>query len=302
MADKNQKSSLKLKKLNSLVWVAIGLFIIASFAYFYNFHGVFSTAKSDWGTFGDFMGGTLNPLFAFLSLIAIIYTITIQTQELEYSREELKATKEELEKSRIAQEEQSDSFKMQNISIKQQTFENTFFKLLEHHNELIGELYKEIEKDGLGRIFIHGEELVESLKKHNKNIVKTYFMTLYQILKFVDKQNEKFKDEDFFNAKLYTNIIRATLDDGILSLLTINGVIEGFEKYKVMIEKYEVLEHLNVDSIPLKINSRIANIKRDLKEEMLEILCLYKNEAFGKNSDLIELVQKKQATFTLKAT
>lgn len=296
MTDKNTKNSLKLKKLNGLAWVAIILFLVTASLYFYNFHGVFSTAKSDWGTFGDFIGGTLNPLFAFLSLIAIIYTISIQTQELEYSRDELKATKEELEKSRIAQEEQSESFKMQNISVKQQTFENTFFKLLEHHNELIGELYEEIEKDNLGRIFIYGDALVESLKKDNKNIIKTYFMTLYQILKFVDQQNKKFNNEDFFDAKLYTNIIRATLDDGALSLLAINGAIEGFEKYKILIEKYEILEHLNVDSIPLRIESRMAGIKRDLKEEMLEVLCLYQDEAFGKNSDLIELVQETRTT------
>ena len=302
MADKNQKNSLKLKKLNGLAWVAIILFVITTSLYFYNFHGVFSTLKSDWGTFGDFMGGTLNPLFAFLSLIAIIYTISIQTQELEYSREELKATKEELEKSRIAQEEQSDSFKMQNISIKQQTFENTFFKLLEHHNVLLEELNKEIKYDGLGRAFIGGNDLVESLKKHNKKTIKIYFMTLYQILKFVDQQNEKFNGEDFFDGKLYTNIIRATLDDGALSLLAINGVIDGFEKYKILIEKYEFLEHLNIYSIPLILNNAIDRVQRDKKKEILEVLFLYKDEAFGKNSDLIELVQEKRAISTLKGT
>lgn len=287
MADTNKKSSLKLKKLTSLVWVAIGLFIIASFAYFYNFHGVFSTAKSDWGTFGDFMGGTLNPLFAFLSLIAIIYTITIQTQELEYSREELKATKEELEKSRIAQEEQSDSFKMQNKSIKQQTFENTFFKLLEHHNSLLEDLNKKLKDDGLTRVFIRGDNLVASLIKQNEKIIKIYFMTLYQILKFVDKQNE-----DFFDAKLYTNIIRATLDDSVLLLLAINGIRHGLEEYKLLIEKYELLEHLNINSIPLTL---VDDMPRDKEKEILEVLFLYKDEAFGKNSDLIELVQEKRA-------
>ncbi len=298
MADKNTKNSLKLKKLNVLAWIAIGLLLIASFAYFYNFHGTFSTTKSDWGTFGDFMGGTLNPLFAFLSLIAIIYTISIQTQELEFSRDELKATKEELEKSRIAQEEQSESFKMQNTSIKQQTFENTFFKLLEHHNELIGELYTKIEKDRLVHIFVAGNDIVDSLKKYNIDIIKTYFMTLYQILKFVDKQNEKFKDEDFFNAKLYTNIIRATLDDGALSLLAINGVINGFEKYKALIEKYEFLEHLNINSIPLEFCYVYSKRQRDKKEELLNVLILYKNEAFGKNSDLLKLVEEKRTAIS----
>lgn len=125
-----EKNSKKLKNLNWLLYVAIALLIVTIGFYFFNFNNGFSTERSDWGTFGDFVGGTLNPLFAFLSLFAIIYTIRIQTEELEYSREELKATKEELEKSRIAQEEQSQSFKIQNESIKQQAFENTFFQLV----------------------------------------------------------------------------------------------------------------------------------------------------------------------------
>lgn len=296
MIDENTKNSLKLKKLNALGWVAIILFLMTTSLYFYNFHGVFSNSKGDWGAFGDFIGGTLNPLFAFLSLIAIIYTISIQTQELEYSREELKATKDELAKSADAQTKQSELFEMQNKSINQQTFENTFFKLLEHHNELIGVLYDEIEKDGLGSIFIKGNELIESLKRHNQGIIKTYFMTLYQILKFVDKQNEKFKDENSFDTKFYINIIRATLDDGVLSLLAIEGVIEGFDKSKMLIEKYELLEHLNIDSIPLKISYDWAKIQRNKKEEILEVLFLYNDKAFGKNTDLITLLQEKRMT------
>jgi len=118
MSSTKKQNSIKLKNLNWLLYIAIGLLIITAFIYFANFNNGFSHDKNDWGTFGDFMGGTLNPLFAFLSLFAIIYTIRIQTQELEYSREELKATKEELEKSRIAQQEQSESFKIQNKSIK----------------------------------------------------------------------------------------------------------------------------------------------------------------------------------------
>jgi len=75
-----------------------------------------NSKNSGWGTFGDFIGGTLNPLFALFSLFAIISTIRIQTEELELSREELRDTKEELKKSREAQEEQSNSLKIQKIT------------------------------------------------------------------------------------------------------------------------------------------------------------------------------------------
>ncbi|MGE4419183.1 MAG: putative phage abortive infection protein [Sulfurimonas sp.] len=130
MSTDSGHNSKKLKNLNWLLLVALIFLIVVLSTYFYSFHHTLSSDKSEWGTFGDFVGGTLNPLFAFLSLFAIIYTIRIQTEELEYSRKELEATKEELEKSRIAQQEQSESFKIQNESIKQQAFENTFFQLV----------------------------------------------------------------------------------------------------------------------------------------------------------------------------
>lgn len=124
------KTKDKLPHLKHLLSAAILLFIITLGIYFLNFHEGLSTERSDWGTFGDFMGGTLNPIFAIFSLAAILYTIKIQTEELELSRKELEATREELRKSSEAQQEQSESFKIQNDSIKLQSFENTFFQLM----------------------------------------------------------------------------------------------------------------------------------------------------------------------------
>lgn len=89
-----------------------------------------SSSKSDWGAFGDFLGGTLNPTFAFLSLIAILTTIKIQSNELKASRKELELTRAELSRSTDAQKEQSNSIKIQN-------FENTFFNMLDLHNKIV---------------------------------------------------------------------------------------------------------------------------------------------------------------------
>lgn len=99
------KTRNKLPDLKYLLYFAIFLFFITLGAYVLNFHEGISENNADWGTFGDFMGGTLNPLFALLTLFAIICTIKIQTEELELSREELKATREELRKSSEAQQE-----------------------------------------------------------------------------------------------------------------------------------------------------------------------------------------------------
>lgn len=70
--------------------VAILFFIVISGTYFYHFSGSFSNSQEIWGTFGDYIGGTLNPILGFLSLIALLYTINLQNNELSLSRKEIK--------------------------------------------------------------------------------------------------------------------------------------------------------------------------------------------------------------------
>lgn len=72
-------------------------------------------------------------------------------------------------------------------------------------------------------------------------------MTLFQLLKFIDTESKKLP----IDANLYTNIIRATLDDKVLILLALNSVINGYTKYKELIIKYSFFEHLdfNLSSI-----------------------------------------------------
>lgn len=99
------------------VFLAI-VVVIVIMAYLQIFAGrKFSSESGAWGEVGDFFGGVLNPIFAFASFIALLYTIRIQSREL-------KLTTEELKRTATAQVEASGSLKRQN-------FENTFFKLLE---------------------------------------------------------------------------------------------------------------------------------------------------------------------------
>lgn len=64
-----------------------------------------------WGPVGDFFGGMLNPILAFASFIALLFTIRIQS-------EELRLTRREFEKSVEAQKEMVDSH---DLSVKVQS-------------------------------------------------------------------------------------------------------------------------------------------------------------------------------------
>ena len=295
MASKKKNSS-KLYFLNWILAFAILLFIALIVFYFINVYNLDTTKKADWGTFGDFVGGTLNPIFALFSLFAIIYTIKIQTQELEFSREELEATRKELKESRIAQQEQSESLKLQNEATKLQMFENTFFQLLNQHNQYLDLVVKENIKieyikyvpfssntsgrraDGLKP----KEEILSNFGVINQSnrVLKNYFMTLFQILKYINE----FAKRNEINAKFYTNIIRALIDDEILRLLAINCVsYSDFIEYKNYIEEYAFFEHIYLEE------------SKEETKTILEILQEYKLSAFDKNTTLVTLIKKAKA-------
>jgi hypothetical protein len=85
---------------------ALGLAAGAAVLAIYRFHFAppVSNTHADWGTFGDFFGGTLNPIFGFLGLIALLLTLWVQSRELAVSREELRASRIAMEQSAEAQQ------------------------------------------------------------------------------------------------------------------------------------------------------------------------------------------------------
>lgn len=102
-----------------ILGIATGLFGVVLALYLMEFNNGFSNENSDWGTFGDFLGGTLNPIFGFLSLIALLLTIALQSKELE-------STRIELERSASAQEKTEAALNKQSDTQQKQQFENTF--------------------------------------------------------------------------------------------------------------------------------------------------------------------------------
>jgi hypothetical protein len=255
---------------------------------------LFSIGKSGYGEFGDFFGGVLNPILTFLTFMGLLITIILQQSELKQSRKEFKGQKESLEN---------------------QEFDNKFFQMLNLFNMVINNLeYKLTHKDNLKgkQVFPKLKELLKDKIKpktyklqideyehfkiefnnFNNNYdvsFKYYFINLYQILKYVDKNSINKRE-----AKEYTNIIRAQLSKNELVLLFYNaiGVIDfSKRKYKKLIEKYSLFEHLRYDDIAdnLSIHQGRQNNNNILVNQLL---MEYKETAFGKNNFLIEHRQK----------
>ena len=77
-------------------WIAYGLaffgvvvLIVAFVVYRQQFAGDYSPRGSDWGLFGDYIGGVAGTLLAFATLIALVVALVVQATELEETRQAL---------------------------------------------------------------------------------------------------------------------------------------------------------------------------------------------------------------------
>lgn len=114
-------------------WVALVFLIpfVACVVYAYLLPQFISDPSSR-GVYGD-MFGAVNTLFSGLAFAGIIYTIYQQGTELRLQRKELKMQREEVAKTNKALEEQIKTAEIQR-------FENTFFNMIDLHNNLVKDL------------------------------------------------------------------------------------------------------------------------------------------------------------------
>lgn len=236
---KKQNERVKTNQILLILSTVALLFIIAiSYTYYRRFDGgnilidtwkvltdhdymnaKLSTEKGEWGTFGDFIGGTLNPILAFLSFIAVLYTIETQNKQFKTN-----------EKTQAIQQ-----------------FEGFFAYMASE----LRDIYKGLDDET--------RNVENYLKKsHDKLSIKDelrsrfelvrFLIYLYQMLKHIDELDEKFFE--FKDKKKYTNIIRASLGNEILQLIYLNCLDFGeknandFVEYKRLITNYSFLEHM----------------------------------------------------------
>ncbi|MGJ0515136.1 MAG: putative phage abortive infection protein [Methylomicrobium sp.] len=281
------------------LWMIASVFLLITAVfgrYFTYFKGDLSTEHGDWGTFGDYIGGTLNPILSFLSLIALLATIVLQSKELKLTRKELK-------RSASAQVQTKEILDKQSETLTRQQFESTFFSLLDQHNQVLysfrdailaGEKYSKLAfiRHIIFKMDISGDkpETLEDAKKildlHNA-FCGHYFLTLYQVLKFIATNSpgtpigKSFDSNKIDNKpvsddeKMYSNIVRAVLGIDVTQLLSINCYCKDHEDsywmYKLLIERYAFLEHMSFE-----IDTKLCPLLKKTEN-------FYKESAFGNN-------------------
>lgn len=241
-------------------FMAILLLIIATF---YAFGYLLPEDRALWGQFGDFVGGTLNPILTFLTFCVVLATLYFQRTELIESRREMKRS--------------ADALEAQIREISEQKFEASFFQLLtllniivnsidlrvpggrtgalvvpgydirgrdcfrEHFIEL-GDLYREERRKNPSERISDLETIrivYEQFWDRHRQDLGHYFRFIYNIIRLIDQKNT--------DNKIYSRIFRAQLSDYELVLIFYNCQTHLGEKLKHLVEKTALLNNMPVE-------------------------------------------------------
>ena len=266
---------MKIKSESIFAW-GIGISIIAASAFVvfgfvawhwgsHELHQQQNPSLNDWGNYGSYLQGTTASLWALAGTFLIFAAFLAQKQQLKRQEVELN--------------EQAKQFQMQHESIKLQNFENSFFQLLNLHNQNVTQM--QINVEGFGgdsgeydgrecfRILhnlshtVYGSRTAEQnadinfAAQHYMRMFEVesyeaslghYFRTLYHIIKFVNESyalKTESAEADYKNRRRYTSLVRAQLSAFELELLFYNGISPNGEKFKPLIEKYGLLENFD---------------------------------------------------------
>ncbi|EIN6343186.1 putative phage abortive infection protein [Vibrio vulnificus] len=275
-----------MKAVGWIVLIAIVASLFALGTFIDNFGMGYWDSVEKWAQTGDFFGGVLNPIFAFLSLILIAYTLTQNKQALVQSRKAieqsekaltqnelaLKTGNEELKLSRI---EFGNSVKALNSQVEQfnsQRFENTFFNMLTLQNDILNNI--SFNNDTISPLINMHEESTnaraafssilrwirdddvevegecQSLKHYNE-----FQVTANQVVGHYFRnlyQIIKFIDESELVEKekqKYARMLRAQLSSDEIALLFFNCLSSKVDngQFRCFVIEYRMLEHLTVD-------------------------------------------------------
>ncbi len=195
-----------------------------------NFHKAeISKGMAEWGQFGDYIGGTLNPVFGLISLVLVAATLRSQTQ-----------------------------------AAKQQAFENQLFTLLQLHASVLQSIDRQMKggsvKNGRDCFQLFYKKIVRISQQDRVTMatayqrflekdgweIEHYFRTVYHMFKHV-KDGHRSIDATEAEQKRYYDLIKSQLSQFELVLLWLN--IQSINKgnWEVILAEPQArpFEHLN---------------------------------------------------------
>lgn len=277
-----QKEVRRLDKI--IIWLTWGgilsLFtiVIALYVFFQWNRQFYISEEIDaavWGQYGDFLGGVIGTIIAFISILCLLKAY----REQRYSNFQLSESNQQMRKSISSSEKVAEEQIVKGIY-------DTLVNL--YHESLLGYKIDNIEGhealDTLVNSYISNEQFVnnESYKKKSKEAmrvfakfitdhyssVSTHMRIVYQLLDLIANANIN-RDK----RRKYAKILRSQMSEGELVLLRYNCMTARGQKTGRLVFEYNLLKHLPLLSLfefkALKEKIADNNLISRLSEEMI---------------------------------
>jgi len=236
------------KLKNRIIELAIGFATLIAglvlYLYLSQFSGDWSTKQDVWGQFGDFVGGTLNPMLGFISVLVLAATLNLQRKELAEAR------KAALENNNILAEQ----LKVMHI----QSLENTFFKMVDEYKKdaiVTNAQTSEAQNGILKAVYSLAEGRAEfwSTQDHRKknayfsqmtNKATNYGEVRHVILEKVVSLIEI--AEHLNNNQVHYGLLQTVVGPRILSAIIHLAYHEAPAKYATLTKAKRLLQNINV--------------------------------------------------------
>jgi len=225
---------------------------LTSFWFAVGRHRSISESPNDWAQFGDFVGGVVGTIVSAATLALVAVTILIQLRVMNLAKRQLEDSQKELALTR-------DEMKQSNSALRQQTFESTFFRMLEQFRQYTQSIsygsasgidaFTSMRIDLKGRYdSLHQIEdrkarSLSAYKEFYRDTAKwlgPYFRSLYHLHKLVHQSGLK----DEARAR-YASLVRAQLSQYELVILFYNLLDERGLGLLPYVNYYGVLKHLD---------------------------------------------------------
>lgn len=251
------------------------LSVVVFYLGWFNKHKV-SNDPSDWGAFGDFIGGLVNPVVGLATVILVIFSISIQRRELRASLQEMKHANEAATRMNFEQslftwlgnyQSLLTSIKVgdrQGRQVLQWLYENHLspkvtIGLLELPTEIRetarkspNQAYLQIDVPGhqglkqVGEFFFRAVLKYQSMFLSYRSDFDAPIRTLYRLIRWID-QNPLTTAEKWH----YCALVRSQLSWVELVFLFYNGLILEGEKFAEYANKYALFDNLVKDDFLL---------------------------------------------------
>lgn len=215
---------MKISKRYSFLFLILACYFIILILYFSKIYTQSNDIKANWGTFGDFIGGSLSPIIGLVSIV-LTYRI-INNQILQDKQTEFKYMFEILFTA-IPQ-------KKEYIALRKLKGNEALKKINKDIESVYSKLHQEQLSAGPGSNI---NEAWASVYKDIGGSSGPFMKNLHNCLKIIDKHCVG------IHKKVYADLLRAQLSEEELIFIFYNGIAhQDFGGFKDRIERYSVLK------------------------------------------------------------